>query len=1104
EEDDKAPETTVTVEETEAEPVVQEAIEELPEEVRVVETISDDGKPKKKKIRTRVIKKVKGDKQEVTKIETVEEDDKAPETTVTVEESEAEPVVQETIEELPEEVRVVETISEDGNPKKKKIRTRVIKKVKGDKQEVTKIEIVEEDDKAPETTVTVEETEAEPVVQEAIEELPEEVRVVETISEDGKPKKKKIRTRVIKKVKGDKQEVTKIETVEEDDKAPETTVTVEESEAEPVVQEAIEELPEEVRVVETISEDGKPKKKKIRTRVIKKVKGDKQEVTKIETVEEDDKAPETTVTVEESKAEPVVQETIEELPEEVRVVETISEDGKPKKKKIRTRVIKKVKGDKQEVTKIETVEEDDKAPETTVTVEESEAEPTVQEVIEELPEEVRVVETISEDGKPKKKKIRTRVIKKVKGDKQEVTKIETVEEDDKAPETTVTVEKTDKVKRKKTVAHKGKNTKQNTFLTYSTLNTLKVNRSIRNICFLSRSLEYTITEPEESGADAGHILVKDKVPKQKKTKLTAVTIDETILGVKDSSGKPHDKSEEQNDRFGKFEFVELEPEFIQGSTSPTAEEPVKDLKKKRKLKLKTEQEENIIEIVEVSPEDADDQTFEVTVTSSEIVPEDNKEPKVLKKKVKRMSKKELDDFVAEIKEEPEQKFYETSMTDFYEVKLTELQPEIQSEEEKDTKPKKRRIRHEKGGEVEILEIVETVPTSGDQPLYEITVTSSEAPKEEGTTTQRIDKPKKKTKKMTKDELDAYIQQLINAEIPVTELEKYEKIDVDGKPKKPKKKKPKTEEKIIDEGETLQVGVTEHEPIEKPKAKKPKSKKIVQEAEAIETQSVPQFDEFTINRIDSERVPEEEEETPLEESVPALDEIIADLAETMPIVVVEEEIETVPSVEETTEIKVIEKTKKRKVKARKGSKQYEIEIFETQATDDTPEEAKVIVITTEITEDATDGPALTKPDTPKKSVRKIKRDNLKEYIVNVVEEAPQESIAKITEELIVVPDTEGTSDEDIRSFVTRVIEEERAIDTLPEEEHPEKDAREPKPKKKKPEKQKKVKISESEPSQQPQEPVEYELVTSAPESEETPQADQYAVEVKNTVPKPKKK
>ncbi|KAH8260708.1 hypothetical protein KR038_005677, partial [Drosophila bunnanda] len=80
---------------------------------------------------------------------------------------------------------------------------------------------------------------------------------------------------------------------------------------------------------------------------------------KIETVEEDDKQPETTVNVEEIPVEEQPEE-IQELPEEVRVVETISEDGKPKKKKIRTRVIKKVKGDKQEVTKIETVEEDDK------------------------------------------------------------------------------------------------------------------------------------------------------------------------------------------------------------------------------------------------------------------------------------------------------------------------------------------------------------------------------------------------------------------------------------------------------------------------------------------------------------------------------------------------------------------------------------------------------------------------------------------------------------------------------------------------------------------------------------------------------------------------
>ncbi|KAH8407902.1 hypothetical protein KR009_012054, partial [Drosophila setifemur] len=67
-----------------------------------------------------------------------------------------------------------------------------------------------------------------------------------------KPKKKKIRTRVIKKIKGDKHEVTKIETVEEDDKQPETTVTVEEV---PVEEEQPEEIKESevVRVIESIS-----------------------------------------------------------------------------------------------------------------------------------------------------------------------------------------------------------------------------------------------------------------------------------------------------------------------------------------------------------------------------------------------------------------------------------------------------------------------------------------------------------------------------------------------------------------------------------------------------------------------------------------------------------------------------------------------------------------------------------------------------------------------------------------------------------------------------------------------------------------------------------
>uniref|UniRef100_A0A1A9VJ41 Uncharacterized protein n=1 Tax=Glossina austeni TaxID=7395 RepID=A0A1A9VJ41_GLOAU len=195
--------------------------------------------------------------------------------------------------EIPGQITIIKTLPKNqGRQKQSKRCTSVVRTAEGDKEDVTKIETVEEDDKKLQTTVMGEQIPIDEQPEE-VKELPEEVRVVETISKDGKPTKKKIRTRVIKKIKGGKQEVTKIETVEEDDKKPQTTVTVEEAPIDEQPEE-VKELPEEVRVVETISKDGKPTKKKIRTRVIKKIKGDKQEVTKIETVEEDDKKPQTT------------------------------------------------------------------------------------------------------------------------------------------------------------------------------------------------------------------------------------------------------------------------------------------------------------------------------------------------------------------------------------------------------------------------------------------------------------------------------------------------------------------------------------------------------------------------------------------------------------------------------------------------------------------------------------------------------------------------------------------------------------------------------------------------------------------------------------------
>nr|XP_029725257.1 LOW QUALITY PROTEIN: titin-like [Aedes albopictus] len=510
-EDDQLPQTTVTVTESELpfEEVIelkpsllepQEAIiQELPEEVKVTEVITEEGKPKKQVTKKRIIKKKAGKKEQVTEIVTVQEDDELPQTTVTVTESELpfeevtefKPSLVEPqeaiIQELPEEVKVTEVITEEGKPKKQVTKKRIIKKKAGKKEQVTEIVTIQEDDQLPQTTVTVTEselpfeevTEFKPALvetQEAIiQELPEVVKVTEVITEEGKPKKQVTKKRIIKKKAGKKEQVTEIVTVQEDDELPQTTVTVTESElpfeevtefkpslVEP--QEAIiQELPEEVKVTEVITEEGKPKKQVTKKRIIKKKAGKKEQVTEIITVQEDDELPQTTVTVTESELpfgevtefEPSLVEpqeaTIQELPEEVKVTEVITEEGKPKKQVTKKRIIKKKAGKKEQVTEIVTVQEDDELPRTTVTVTESELpfeevtefKPSLVEpqeaIIQELPEEVKVTEVITEEGKPKKQVTKKRVIKKKAGKKEQVTEIVTVQEDDQLPQTTVTV-----------------------------------------------------------------------------------------------------------------------------------------------------------------------------------------------------------------------------------------------------------------------------------------------------------------------------------------------------------------------------------------------------------------------------------------------------------------------------------------------------------------------------------------------------------------------------------------------------------------------------------------------------------------------------------------
>ncbi|XP_037947809.1 titin-like [Teleopsis dalmanni] len=1040
-EDDKQPETTVTVEESPAEEEKPEQIQEVPEEVRIIESIAEDGKPKKKTIRTRVIKKVKGDKQEVTKIETVQEDDKQPETTVTVEESPAEEEKPEQIQEVPEEVRIIESIAEDGKPKKKTIRTRVIKKVKGDKQEVTKIETVQEDDKQPETTVTVEESPAEEEKPEQIQEVPEEVRVIESIAEDGKPKKKTIRTRVIKKVKGDKQEVTKIETVQEDDKQPETTVTVEEIPAEEEKPEQIQEVPEEVRVIESIAEDGKPKKKTIRTRVIKKVKGDKQEVTKIETVQEDDKQPETTVTVEESPAEEEKPEQIQEVPEEVRVIESIAEDGKPKKKTIRTRVIKKVKGDKQEVTKIETVQEDDKQPETTVTVEESPAEEEKPEQIQEVPEEVRVIESIAEDGKPKKKTIRTRVIKKVKGGKQEVTKIETVQEDDKQPETTVTVEESPAEKEKpeqiqevpeevriiESIAEDGKPKKK----TIRTRVIKKVKGGKQEVTKIEtvqeddKQPETTVTV-EQSPAEEEQPEQIQEVPEE-------VRVIESIA----EDGKPKKKTirtrvikKVKGDKQEVTKIETVQEDDKQPETTVTVEETPAEEEKPEQIQEVPEE----VRVIESIAEDGKPKKKTIRtrvikkvkggkqeVTKIETVQEDDKQPETTVTVEEIPAEEELPEQIQEVPEE---------------VRVIESIAE-------DGKPKKRTIRTRvikkvKGGKQEVTKI-ETVQEDDKQP--ETTVTVEQSPAEE-------EKPEQ-------------IQ-----EVP-EEVRVIESIAEDGKPKKKTIrtrviKKVKGDKQEVTKIETVQEDdkqpettvTVEETPAEEEKPEQiqevPEEVRVIEsiaedgkpKKKTIRTRVIKKVkgDKQEVTKIETVQEDDKQPETTVTvEEIPVEEELPEQIQE------VPEEVRVIESIaEDGTPKKKTNRT--RVIKKVKGDKQ-EVTKIETVQEDDKQPETTVTVEESPVEEEKPEQiqevpeevriiESIAEDGTPKKKtirtrvIKKVKGDKQEVTKIETVQEDDKQPETTVTVE-------ESPVEEEKPEQIQEVPEEVRVIESIAEDGKPKK-------------------------------------------------------------------
>lgn len=237
-----------------------------------------------------------------------------------------------------------------------------------------------------------------------------------------------------------------------------------------------------------------------------------------------------------------------------------------------------------------------------------------------------------------------------------------------------------------------------------------------------------------------------------------------------------------NQEIPKTELEEFEkPEF---------DEPLKKPKKRTSLVPQITEKPKLV--VEELPEEV--VTVQVPTESGEVV-----ERTVTKRKIK---KKQGDqEQIIEIKTvEEEGKEPET------EVIIEEAKPS------EDIKPV---------GEIEEMKPVE------EQPVEEQSI-EEEQPESTIEQSQPKPKPKKKkaVKKPVKDDDDEYIRQLLEAEIPKTELEVFEKPEFDEPIKKPKKKKslipkPSTEDESIIES------VVENQPEETVQVQLPK-KQIIDE------------------------------------------------------------------------------------------------------------------------------------------------------------------------------------------------------------------------------------------------------------------------------------
>uniref|UniRef100_A0A182QD91 Titin n=1 Tax=Anopheles farauti TaxID=69004 RepID=A0A182QD91_9DIPT len=427
-------------------------------------------------------------------------------------------------------------------------------------------------------------------------------------------------------------------------------------------------------------------------------------------------------------------------------------------------------------------------------------------VVEELPEEITVNEVVTLTGKVKKQITKKRAVKKTIGDKEELVEVVTIEEEGKQPETTITITESEDqpdlpMVVDQFVTEPSVKPKESRKLKKKKVKTIKTTDEVDDIIERLLNLEVKKTELER------YERVEVELKKRHKS-----LVEETL--------------QRPEAEMAILEMIEMpQPETTRKTSivQPQAtEEPKKIVKKKKSTPAPVAQSTDVEHTVtSLVPSEEVVVTEEAPALEDSLVPDVVTTDKITKKKViKKSIPKEQPAAEVVPTQEPT---VDSSVPETVETFGEELSDADVVRELAVFEPQPQ--------EAYVEEYEKPLLTYEEKSLKQLQdLQIKPTPEAQAEPKKPEKKLKKKPKKEQRPEEEELLERLLNLEVEKTQLEQYEKIDLESKPK-PEKPKLKLEPQKIERKEHKPQKVQISEPEDQPqmvrlrKVKVPERKEI---------------------------------------------------------------------------------------------------------------------------------------------------------------------------------------------------------------------------------------------------------------------------------------